>query len=154
MPVLNTHQASETKALGEALAKQLQAGDVLLLQGNLGAGKSELARGIARGLGISGRVPSPSFTILQAYEDGRLPLYHFDWYRIGSAEELYELGLEDYLYGDGVSVIEWPDMAREAVPETHLRINISITGEHDRRLSVEPVGGFHALDFSKLEVRR
>jgi tRNA threonylcarbamoyladenosine biosynthesis protein TsaE len=151
MPVLNTHCASETNAFGKALAQQLTAGDVLLLQGNLGAGKSELARGIARGLGITGHVPSPSFTILQVYEDGRLPLYHFDWYRITSVEELYEMGLEEYLYAGGVSVIEWPDMAREAVPETHLRINISITGETNRQLAVDPVGGFHALDFGKLE---
>jgi len=154
MPVFNTHQAEETKAFGEALAKQLAAGDVVLLQGNLGAGKSELARGVARGLGIAGHVPSPSFTILQVYEDGRLPLYHFDWYRIGSAEELYELSLDEYLYGEGVSVIEWPSMAREALPETHLLINISITGECDRQLSVEPAGGFHALDYEKLEARK
>jgi len=151
MPVLNTHDAAETRAIGEALAAQLRPGDVLVLQGNLGAGKSELARGIARGLGVKGHVPSPSFTILQVYEDGRLPLYHFDWYRIGSPEELYELALDEYLYGEGVSVVEWPDMAREAVPETHLRINISITGETDRQISVEPVGGFHALDSTKLE---
>ena len=151
MPALNTHDARETKALGTALAAQLMPGDVLVLQGNLGAGKSELARGIARGLGIKGHVPSPSFTILQVYEDGRLPLYHFDWYRIGSAEELYVLSLDEYLYGEGVSVIEWPDMAREAVPETHLRISISITGETDRQIAIEPVGGFHTLDEGKLE---
>ncbi len=154
MPVLNTHSAAETRALGEALAQQLLPGDVLLLQGNLGAGKSELARGVARGLGVTGHVPSPSFTILQVYEDGRLPLYHFDWYRIASADELYELALEEYLYSEGVSVIEWPDMAREAVPETHLRVNISITGEHDRQLGIEPIGGFHTLDIEKLEARQ
>ena len=152
MPVINTHNAAETKALGAALAKQLCAGDVVLLQGNLGAGKSELARGIARGLGILGHVPSPSFTILQVYEDGRLPLYHFDWYRIGSAEELYELSLDEYLYAGGVSVIEWPSMARDALPETYLLINISITGESDRQFSLEPAGGFHKLDYTALEV--
>ena len=151
MPVINTCSASETKALGEALAAQLRAGDVLLLQGSLGAGKSELARGIARGLGVSGHVPSPSFTILQVYEDGRLPLYHFDWYRITSAEELYEIGLSEYLYGSGVCIIEWPDIARDALPDTYVRINISITGEHDRQFSIEPVGSFHALDYQKLE---
>jgi tRNA threonylcarbamoyladenosine biosynthesis protein TsaE len=151
MPIFNTRQAAETKALGAALAKQLSAGDVVLLQGNLGAGKSELARGIARGLNINGHVPSPSFTILQVYENGRMPLYHFDWYRIKSAEELYELSLDEYLYGEGVTVIEWPSMAREALPDTHLLINISITGECDRQLSIEPVGGFHALDYTKLE---
>ena len=151
MPVINTHTAAETKALGAALAKQLAPGDVVLLQGNLGAGKSELARGVARGLGISGHVPSPSFTILQVYESGRLPLYHFDWYRIGSAEELYELSLDEYLYAGGVSVIEWPSMARDALPETYLLINISITGESDRQFSLEPAGGFHALNYRELE---
>ncbi len=154
MPVLKTDSASATKALGAALAEQLKAGDVILLRGDLGAGKSELARGIARGLGVRVHVPSPSFTILQVYDDGRLPLYHFDWYRIGSAEELYELSLEEYLYGDGVSVIEWPEMAEEAVPETHLQITICAGGESGRRLSVEPAGGFHALDFTKLEAWR
>lgn len=151
MPVLKTDSASATQALGAALAEQLKAGDVLLLRGDLGAGKSELARGIARGLGVQGHVPSPSFTILQVYEDGRLPLYHFDWYRIGSAEELYELSLDEYLYGDGVSVIEWPDMAQEAIPEAHLQITIRAEGESTRCLTVEPVGGFHAMDFTKLE---
>jgi tRNA threonylcarbamoyladenosine biosynthesis protein TsaE len=154
MPILYTHSAAETRALGEALAAQLRAGDVLLLQGDLGAGKSELARGIASGLGVGGHVPSPSFTILQAYEDGRLPLYHFDWYRIRSAEELYELALPEYLYGFGVSVIEWPEMAREAIPETYLKIGIVVTGESDRQLSFEPAGGFRALDFSRLEARQ
>ena len=152
--VISTYQTMQTKALGEALAKQLIPGDVVLLQGNLGAGKSELARGIARGLGVTGHVPSPSFTILQVYEDGRLPLYHFDWYRIGSAEELYELSLDEYLYGDGVSVVEWPSMAWEAVPENHLLIHISITGESERQINFELKGGFHALDFKKLEVQR
>ena len=142
---------AETKALGEALSAQLSRGTWCCLQGNLGAGKSELARGVARGLGVTGHVPSPSFTILQTYEDGRLPLYHFDWYRIASAEELYELSLDEYLYGDGVSVIEWPDMAREAVPKTHLDVSIRITGETDRQFSIEPVGGFHALDYAELE---
>ncbi|MBE0601767.1 MAG: tRNA (adenosine(37)-N6)-threonylcarbamoyltransferase complex ATPase subunit type 1 TsaE [Firmicutes bacterium] len=154
MPVVNTTSASQTKALGIALSRQLAGGDVVLLQGNLGAGKSELARGIARGLGITGHVPSPSFTILQVYETGRLPLYHFDWYRIGSAEELYELSLEEYLYAGGVSVIEWPSMARDALPETYLLINISITGESDRQFSFEPAGGFHPLDFHELEAAR
>ena len=83
-----THSPGETRAFGERLARQLRAGDVLLLQGNLGAGKSELTRGIARGLGVTDTVTSPSFTILNVYEDGRVPLYHFDWYRLQSAEEL------------------------------------------------------------------
>ena len=151
MRMLQTHSALETKALGMALAKQLLPGDVLVLQGDLGAGKSEFARGVARGLGITGHVPSPSFTILQVYEDGRLPLYHFDWYRICSPEELYELSLDEYLYGEGISVVEWPEMVAEVVPETHLLIRITATGETDRQVSIEPAGNFHTLDYAKLE---
>ena len=154
MPVLTTHNAEETKALGAALAEQLLPGDVLLLRGDLGAGKSELARGVARGLGVAGHVPSPSFTILQVYEDGRLPLYHFDWYRIAGAEELYELSLDEYLYGSGVSVVEWPEMALDAIPETYLEIHITAAGETERLLSFEPVGGFHPLDYTLLEAIR
>ena len=101
-----THSPGESRAFGERLAHQLRAGDVLLLLGNLGAGKSELTRGIARGLGVTDTVTSPSFTILNVYEDGRVPLYHFDWYRLQSAEELYEMGMDEYLGGDGVAVVE------------------------------------------------
>ncbi len=153
MVKLCTRSAAETKALGEALAGQLLPGDVLLLRGDLGAGKSELTRGIARGLGIAGHVPSPSFTILQAYEDGRLPLYHFDWYRIADAGELFELAVDEYLYGNGVSVIEWPDMGLEAIPETHLAITLTVTGETERQLSFAAAGGFHPLDYGKLEAK-
>lgn len=103
-----SHSPEETRRFGERLAGVLQAGDVLLLLGNLGAGKSELTRGIARGLGIHQPVTSPSFTILNVYDDGRLPLYHFDWYRLQSVDELYEMGMEEYLGGDGVAVVEWP----------------------------------------------
>ena len=91
-----TQSAAETRALGERLAGQLKPGDVVLLEGELGAGKSELARGIARGLGVTETVTSPSFTILNVYESGRCPLYHFDWYRLESEEELYELGMDEY----------------------------------------------------------
>ena len=95
-----TKSAAETRALGEKLAGRLQPGDVLLLEGDLGAGKSELTRGIAKGLGVTETVTSPSFTILNVYESGRFPLYHFDWYRLESSEELYELGMDEYLGGD------------------------------------------------------
>ena len=151
MPVFDTRTPLQTKALGEALAKQLRAGDVVLLEGDLGAGKSELARGIARGLGVSGHVPSPSFTIMQVYEDGRLQLYHFDWYRIASADELYEIAAEEYLYGEGVSLVEWPGVAQELIPQTHLLISITVTGDTGRRLSLAPAGGFHTLDYQALE---
>ena len=105
-----TNNAAETRALGRRLAEQLKAGDVILLEGELGAGKSELARGVAGGLGVTETVTSPSFTILNVYESGRIPLYHFDWYRLESSEELYELGMDEYLGGDGIALVEWPGM--------------------------------------------
>ena len=112
-----TRSAEETRALGKRLAGRLQPGDVLLLEGDLGAGKSELTRGIAGGLGVTETVTSPSFTILNVYESGRCPLYHFDWYRLESSEELYELGMDEYLGGDGIAVVEWPGRCPDAVPE-------------------------------------
>ena len=127
-----TKSAAETRALGEKLARRLQPGDVLLLEGDLGAGKSELTRGIARGLGVAETVTSPSFTILNVYESGRCPLYHFDWYRLESSEELYELGMDEYLGGDGIAVVEWPGRSPDAVPEGAVRIRMTAAGENER----------------------
>lgn len=152
MRELVTHSAHETRRLGERLAAQLAGGDVLLLRGGLGAGKSELARGVARGLGITGPVTSPSFTILQLYTGGRLTLYHFDWYRLHGAEELYELSMDEYLYGEGVCLVEWPDMAPEALPERRLSIQIDMEGGDTRRITVVPEGGFRTPDWRALEV--
>jgi tRNA threonylcarbamoyladenosine biosynthesis protein TsaE len=131
-----TNSAEETRALGEQLAERLSAGDVVTLEGELGAGKSELARGIARGLGVTETVTSPSFTILNVYESGRCPLYHFDWYRLESEEELYELGMDEYLGGDGIAVIEWAERCPEAVPENVIRIRLEVTGGESRRITV------------------
>ena len=127
-----TKSAAETRALGEKLAERLQPGDVLLLEGDLGAGKSELTRGIAKGLGVTETVTSPSFTILNVYESGRFPLYHFDWYRLESSEELYELGMDEYLGGDGAAVVEWPGRCPDAVPEGAVRIRMTAAGENER----------------------
>ena len=127
-----TKSAAETRALGEKLAERLQPGDVLLLEGDLGAGKSELTRGIAKGLGVTETVTSPSFTILNVYESGRFPLYHFDWYRLESSEELYELGMDEYLGGDGAAVVEWPGRCPDAVPEGAVRIRMTAVGENER----------------------
>ncbi|MEF9879882.1 MAG: tRNA (adenosine(37)-N6)-threonylcarbamoyltransferase complex ATPase subunit type 1 TsaE [Clostridia bacterium] len=146
-----SHSPTETQAIGQRLAEQLQAGDVLLLLGDMGAGKSELTRGIARGLGITGYVTSPTFTILQAHESGRLPLYHFDWYRLSSAEELYELSMDEYLYGSGVAVIEWPSRAQEAIPESYLQITLTPTDENTREIEYQSVGGFRELTFDRKE---
>lgn len=131
-----TNCPEETRALGERLAEQLQAGDVVVLEGELGAGKSELARGIAGGIGVTETVTSPSFTILNVYESGRCPLYHFDWYRLESAEELYELGMDEYLGGDGIAIVEWAERCPEAVPDDAIRISLDVTGEQTRRIRI------------------
>ena len=131
-----TNSASETRTLGERLASGLRPGDTVILEGELGAGKSELARGIARGLGVTETVTSPSFTILNVYESGRCPLYHFDWYRLESEEELYELGMDEYLGGDGIAVVEWAERCPDAVPEDCIRIRLEATSEETRRITV------------------
>ena len=140
-----THSPAETRALGEKLAHLLLPGDVLLLWGDLGAGKSELTRGIAKGLGIAGPISSPSFTIMNVYDDGRIPLYHFDWYRLQSSEELYEMGMDEYLGGDGVAVIEWPGQCPDAIPEKYLSIIIEPQEDETRRILFDYRGGFRNL---------
>lgn len=146
-----THSPDQTRAFGRRLASQLRAGDVLLLLGDLGAGKSELTRGIASGLGVRATVTSPSFTILNVYEDGVVPLYHFDWYRLTSSEELYELGMDEYLGGDGVAVVEWPSMCPDAVPETRLEITLTPIGETGREITLQPVGQFRTINVEAAE---
>lgn len=140
-----SNSTEDTRKLGGRLAEELQAGDVVLLEGPLGAGKSELARGIAMGLGVRETVTSPSFTILNAYTSGRIPLYHFDWYRLESEEELYELGLEEYLGGDGVALVEWPGRCPEALPGKFMMIEICPEGENCRSFRIRRHGGFRPL---------
>ena len=145
---MRSGSAEETRRLGERLAEELRPGDVILLEGPLGAGKSELARGIARGLGVRERVTSPSFTILNVYGSGRFPLYHFDWYRLESPEELYEMGMEEYLTGgDGIALVEWPGQAPEALPADFLMIEIEPESETERRFRLTRHGTFRALSF-------
>ena len=139
---MTSHSAKETQALGSRLAGPLQPGEVVLLEGDLGAGKSEFARGVARGLGIDGPVPSPSFTILNAYDEGRIPLYHFDWYRIEDPQEIYEMGMDEQLGGDGVALIEWSRKAAACLPQRVLEVCIRATGENERELLFAPRGGF------------
>lgn len=140
-----TNSVAETRELGVRLAEKLKAGDVVLLEGELGAGKSELARGVAKGLGVQETVTSPSFTILNVYESGRIPLYHFDWYRLESEEELYELGMDEYLGGNGVALVEWPGRCPEAVPADCLLIRIAVEGENTRRIEAEACGSFRKI---------
>ncbi|MBQ2976069.1 MAG: tRNA (adenosine(37)-N6)-threonylcarbamoyltransferase complex ATPase subunit type 1 TsaE [Clostridia bacterium] len=137
-----SHSAEETRNLGKKLSAHLKAGDVVLLQGDLGAGKSEFARGVARGLGITGAVPSPSFTILNAYDEGSIPLYHFDWYRIEEAQEIYDMGMDEQLGGDGIALIEWSERARECLPEKLLEITIHTLDDETREITFIPHGDF------------
>ena len=145
-----SHSIAQTQQLGGILAQQLQPGDVLLMLGDMGVGKSEFTRGLTRGLGVTGYVTSPTFTILQVHEEGRMPLYHFDWYRLSDVEELYELSMDEYLYGEGVSVIEWPSRAEEAIPDTYLQVELIPVGEEDRVIQLTPVGGFHPIDVAHM----
>ena len=122
--IYETFRPEETFALGRTLGEQAQAGTVYCLDGDLGAGKTVFTQGFAAGLGIKEPVNSPTFTILQVYEEGRLPLYHFDVYRIGDVEEMDEIGYEDYFYGDGVCLIEWANLIEEILPEKYTEIRI------------------------------
>ncbi len=119
-----TFSAEETFAYGEKLGRSAKAGEVYTLVGDLGAGKTVFAQGFARGLGIEEPVNSPTFTILQVYDTGRLPLYHFDVYRIDDPDEMEEIGWEDCVYGDGVTMIEWADRIRDILPKTCREIRI------------------------------
>lgn len=140
-----TRGPAETRVLGKRLAGKLVPGDVLLMYGDLGAGKSEMTRGIAEGLGVTETVTSPSFTVLNVYESGTIPLYHFDWYRLESAEEIYELGMDEYLGGDGIAVVEWPTQCPDAIPENHLKIEIAPVDEDTREIRWIPQGTFREI---------
>lgn len=138
--VWETNGPEETFALGKELGQKAEAGDVYCLNGDLGVGKTVFTQGFASGLGIEGPVNSPTFTILQEYEDGRLPLYHFDVYRIGDVEEMDEIGYEDCFYGDGVCLIEWSNLIEEILPEkvTSIVIEKDLNKGFDyRRIVVE-----------------
>lgn len=147
-----THSPAQTQALAEALAHQLEPDDVLIMLGDMGAGKSEFTRGLARGLGVTGYVTSPTFTIMQLHDSGRLPLYHFDWYRLNDVEELYELSMDEYLHAGGVAVVEWPSRAEEAVPDCYLEVKLEPTGDDSRLITFTPVGGFRELDWKGLSL--
>lgn len=119
-----SNSAQETEALGERLAARLRPGDVIAYTGDLGAGKTAFTRGLARGLGVTDRVTSPTFTIVNEYEGGRLPLFHFDMYRLGSADELFDIGWEDYLRRGGVCAVEWSENIADALEEDAVRVDI------------------------------
>ena len=122
--IYETNSPEETFALAKRLGEQAKPGTVYTLTGDLGVGKTVFAQGLARGLGIEEAINSPTFTIVQVYDEGRLPFYHFDVYRIGDISEMDEIGYEDCFYGDGVSLIEWADLIEEILPEKYRRITI------------------------------
>ena len=141
--VLESKSPEDTFQIGMRLGKLAEAGDVYTLTGDLGVGKTVFTKGFAKGLGIEESVNSPTFTILQIYEGGRLPLYHFDVYRIGSVEEMEETGFEEYIMGDGVSLIEWADLIEEILPRKRTRVLIEKDLEKGfdyRRITVELTG--------------
>lgn len=131
-----TQSAAETEALGEKLARQLQGGEVIAFTGDLGAGKTAFTRGLARGLGITDRVTSPTFTIVNEYEGGRLPLFHFDMYRLSCSDELYDIGWEDYLARGGVCAVEWSEIVEDALESDAIRVDIKNDGDDCRSITI------------------
>lgn len=132
-----------TQRLGNRLGACLRTGDVVLLQGEMGAGKSVLCRAIARGMGVEGSVPSPTFTIMNVHEGTALKLYHFDLYRLSDAEELWAMGLDEYIGADGITLIEWPQNAWDAMPEKCLFIQMNYGEDLSQRvIELSSQGGF------------
>ena len=140
-----TNSPAETEAVGAALALQLRPGTVIAYCGDLGAGKTAFTRGLARGLGCADPVTCPTYTIVNEYLSGRMPLFHFDMYRLASADDLWDIGWEDYLERGGVCAVEWSENVTEAM-ENAIWVRIEKTGEESRRITIE--GGEHLADLS------
>lgn len=141
--VLETRNPEETFELGKCLGEAAYAGQVCTLIGELGVGKTVFTQGFAAGLGVEGPVSSPTFTILQIYDEGHLPFYHFDVYRIADVEEMEEIGYEECFYGEGVSLIEWANLIEEILPEQYTRITIEKDLEQGfdyRRITLQRIG--------------
>ncbi len=138
--VIETWSPKETYALGEKIGREALPGQVYTLIGDLGVGKTVFTQGVAAGLGIQEPVNSPTFTIVQVYEEGRMPFYHFDVYRIGDVEEMEEIGYQDYFYGEGLCMIEWAQLIEEIIPENarHITIEKDLEKGFDyRRITIE-----------------
>lgn len=142
-----TESPDETEALAEKLAKKLRPGAIIAYEGDLGAGKTAFTRGLARGLGVKEPVTSPTYTIVNEYTSGKMPLFHFDMYRLGSAEELFDIGWEDYLERGGVCAVEWSENVAQAMEgAVKVRIAKDTSQEQTRRITIE--GGMELADFS------
>ncbi|TCI20488.1 tRNA (adenosine(37)-N6)-threonylcarbamoyltransferase complex ATPase subunit type 1 TsaE [Exiguobacterium sp. SL-9] len=140
MYTLITHSAAETQAVAEKLATLVQAGTVITLNGDLGAGKTTFTQGIGKGLGVTRNVNSPTFTIMKQYQ-GRLPLYHMDVYRLEDTGD--DIGLEEYINGDGVAIVEWSNLIESSLPTERLAITIERIGDEERQLTFAPVGDMY-----------
>ncbi len=140
-----THSPAETEKIGEALGRILPAGTIIAYRGNLGAGKTAFTRGLARGLGYTEAVTSPTYTIVNEYLGGRLPLFHFDMYRLSSADDLWDIGWEDYLDRNGICAVEWSENVADAL-EGAMNVTIERLGEDERRITIE--GGDFLADLS------
>lgn len=140
--VIETHGPEETFALGVKIGENARPGQVYTLNGDLGVGKTVFTQGVAKGLGIDEHVNSPTFTIVQIYEEGRMPFYHFDVYRIGDVSEMDEIGYEDCFYGDGICLIEWAELIEEIIPEDAIAVTIEKNlemGMDYRKITIEGV---------------
>ena len=140
-----THSPEETEQLGVALGRKLNPGTILAYEGDLGAGKTAFTRGLARGLGAKDMVTSPTYTIVNEYLSGRIPLFHFDMYRLASSDDLWDIGWEDYLERGGVCAVEWSENTGEAM-EDAIRVRIEKIGDESRRITIE--GGDFLADLS------
>jgi len=133
-----TNSARETMLVGEKLAKELKPGDIIALSGNLGSGKTTFTKGLGKGLGVKypGRINSPTFVLIKEY-DGKMPLYHLDLYRLDDLKEIENLAIEEYIYGNGVTVIEWAEKIKCILPKKHILVKLRIKGDHKREVLVE-----------------
>ena len=141
--VFETFFPEETFELGKKLSENIKAGSIVTLSGDLGTGKTVFAQGFAKGLGIDEPVNSPTFTIVQVYNEGKIPLYHFDVYRISDSEEMYEIGYEEYFYGEGVCLIEWAELIEDILPDNIIRVKIDKSldnGTDYRKVTIENGG--------------
>lgn len=152
--IIQTHSEQETEAAGEALAKTLPEGAVIALYGDLGAGKTAFVRGMARGLGLTDRVSSPTFTIVNEYLGGDKPLFHFDMYRLSGPEELFGVGWDDYLTRGGVIAVEWSENVEAAFEGTELRVRLTRLGDETREIEIEMPGSMEEITSGIFPSRR
>lgn len=139
---LKSHSVNETIRFGEYIGNYAEPSCLICLYGDLGSGKTILSKGIVKGAGIDDMVTSPTFALMNQYH-GRLPIYHFDIYRLNRPDELYDLDYEEYLYGDGIAIVEWPERMEELIPDQYLKITIQKSGGDDRLITVESIGDNH-----------